>query len=66
VSLLVLPFVTARLLLWRRVHMSLPIASAVPFLLAVVVVDVLPLVEGTSTSITVVTHLPVLFCSVSG
>jgi hypothetical protein len=59
-SLLVLPFVTTLLLVRRRAGAAQVLASTVPYLLALIVVGVLPIAEGSATGILIVTHLPVL------
>jgi len=60
---LILPFIAALLLVRRRAGLRRSLLSALPFLAALVVVDVFPLTAESSTGLLVVTHLPVLLWS---
>ena len=59
-SLFVLPFLAGYFARRRRLTLRQSLGMAVPFLIAAVVINVYPFVEGGSTELLVATHLPVV------
>ena len=58
-SLFVLPFLAAYFARRRRLTLRQSLVMAVPFVIAVVVINVYPFIEGGSTELLVAAHLPV-------
>jgi hypothetical protein len=59
-SLFVLPFLAGYFVRRRRLSIRQCLLTAVPFLIAAVVINVYPYVEGSSTELLVAAHLPVV------
>lgn len=59
-ALLVLPFLAAYFLRRRQLPMRTALATAIPFLMAALVVNVYPFTEDSSTELLVAAHLPVM------
>ena len=60
VSLFVLPFLTGYFARRRRLSLRQSLLTAAPFVIAAVVINLYPFVEGSATELLVAAHLPVL------